>query len=66
MDEWILVSEDLPLRDPGLLRCSENVWILLEDGSKVIGFFDTEDEEWYDFDSAKKIRYESVVAWISI
>lgn len=66
MEEWIPIDEDVPLRSPHYKRCSEDVQIQLASGDEVIGFFVTDDEEWYYRDTARRIPFDQVVAWRSI
>jgi len=65
MDEWIKVSEDLPLKGPHFHACSENVLVKLVDGSVNEGYFQTITDEWYTA-AGKKIPYDKVLEWQSL
>lgn len=66
MDEWVPVVEDVPLKSLHYKHCSDNVMIRLTTGEEVLGFYEVGEEEWYNYDSAKKIPFDQVVAWRSM
>lgn len=60
--EWIPVEEDLPTRGAGYNRVSDFLWLKLESGAVIEGYYVTDDDEWRDRNS-KRIPYDDVIAW---
>ncbi len=65
-NEWVSVSDDMPLRDPGYKQCSVNVKALLQDGSEIVAYYAEDDAVWYNYHSSKKIKDKQVIAWKSL
>lgn len=58
MNDWIHVSEHKP-------DSNEVVQITLSDGGYTIGWYDQEDDSWWNcFYMAERIENEKVVAWM--
>ena len=51
MSEWVSVSYDMPLRNPGYKQCSVNVKALLQDGSEIIAYYAEDNAVWYNYDT---------------
>lgn len=65
MEEWIPVTEDMPVIQPGYKVVTANVYVKFLDGSVGIGYFNYRDYLWYSEES-KKYKGKDIVAWKSM
>lgn len=63
--EWVDIYEDLPLVAVGYKKVSDFIELLLDDGSTIAGFYDTEEDIWYNH-SSRKLKEGTVKAWRSL
>jgi len=64
-DEWVSVSDDLPMIERGRTYVSVDVIAKTGSGKEIHAFYDYGHEEWYKVGSGRHIG-ENVVAWKSV
>lgn len=63
-NEWIPVTEDTPVIQPGYEVVTANVYVRFSDGSIGIGYFNYRDYLWYT-DESRKCK-KKVIEWKSL